>query len=298
MLNALIFVTVLGSPTSPQTHPVAITDRPDILFSSTRDGNTDLYLMRADGSEERRLTTDPAADELGRCSPDGRFVVFRRGGGQSGDLYRLDLKSGEELRLTNDAERDSAAAWSADSSTIYYTKRHESFDRIARMRSDGSEQAFVTEGAWHDVVPSVSPDGRYLVFHTYRYGKGSDLEVLDLESGKSRRVTALADGSYDYEPFFATADTIVFSSNRDGGHYRLYALSLATGEVRQLADTGADIWGGRYSARTDDVLFYTGTSNSWRLLRVPLAGGTPTAIIVAGQSNYFPDWCPSRRQGQ
>ena len=297
MLYALIFAAVLGAPASAQPQPVAIADHPNILFSSTRDGNTDLYLMKTDGSEERRLTTDPAADELGRCSPDGRFAVFRRGGGQTGELYRLDLTSGEELRLTNDLERDSAAAWSADSSTIYYTKRHESFDRIARMRPDGSEQAFVTEGAWHDVVPSVSPDGQQLVFHTYRYGQGSDLEVLDLASGKSRRVTALADGSYDYEPFFATADTIIFSSNRDGGHYRLYALSLATGQARQLADTGADIWGGRYSSRTGDVLFYTGTSNSWRLLRVPLAGGAPTAITVAGQSNYFPDWCPIGQTG-
>jgi Tol biopolymer transport system component len=285
MLNALTIAAALAAT-------AAGADSPNILFSSTRDGNTDLYLMKADGTGERRLTTDAAADEIGRCSPDGRFVVFRRGGGQSGDLYRLDLQSGEELRLTNDPSRDSAAAWSADGATIYFTKRHENFDRIARMRADGSDPGFVTQGAWHDVVPSVSPDGRQLVFHTYRYGKGSDLEVMDLASGTSRRVTALDDGSYDYEPFFADADTILYSSNREGGHYRLYAMSLATGQSRKLADTGADIWGGRYSARTGDVLFYTGTPAAWRMLRVPLAGGAPTAIAVGGQSNYFPDWCP------
>ncbi|HEX6218309.1 MAG TPA: hypothetical protein VFZ35_03445 [Sphingomicrobium sp.] len=288
MMHALIFAAALAAPTA--SAPLA--DQPAILFSSTRDGNTDLYLMKADGSGERRLTTDPSADELGRCSPDGRFVVFRRGGGQSGDLFRLDLQSGEELRLTNDPARESAPAWSPDSATIYFTKRHANFDRIARMKADGSEPGFLTEGAWHDVVPSVSPDGTQLVFHTYRYGKGSDLEIMDLASGMSRRVTALDDGSYDYEPFFADADTILYSSNREGGHYRLYALSLATGQSRKLADTGADIWGGRYSARTGDILFYTGTAAAWRMLRLPLTGGTPAEIILPGQSNYFPDWCP------
>ena len=296
MLYAL--VTALAASATGPTVAATNRDRPNILFSSTRDGNTDLYLMKFDGSGVQRLTTDPAPDDLGRCSPDGRFVVFRRGGGQSGDLYRLNLETGEEMRLTADPARDSAPAWSIDGQIIYYTKRHEGFDRIARMRADGSEQSFVTHGQWHDVVPSASPDGRHLVFHTYRYGQGSDLEVLELASGKSRRVTALADGSYDYEPFFATADTIIFSSNRDGGHYRLYALSLVTGQVRQLADTGADIWGGRYSDETGDVLFYTGSPKTWRLLRVPLAGGALTDIAADGQANAFPDWCPVPRSGK
>ena len=264
---------------------------PNILFSAARDGNTDLYLMAADGTGVRRLTSDPAVDDIGRCSPDGRYVVFRRGGGQSGELFRLDLKTGEELRLTNDAQRDSAPAWSPDGATIYFTKRQGQYDRIVRMAADGGAPMNMTDGAWHDVVPSASPDGRSLVFHTYRYGEGSDLEVLDLASGNSRRITSIADGSFDYEPFFADNDTIIFSSNRDGGHYRLYALSLASGAARLLADTGADAWGGRYSPATGEVLFYTGSDGSWRLLRVGLTGGTPAGLLDDDNSNAFPDWC-------
>ena len=259
------------------------------VFSAARDGNVDLYLQTSEGA--RRLTTDPAADELGRCSPDRRYVVFRRGGGQSGDLYRLDLRTGAELRLTDDPTRDSAAAWSPDGRFIYFTKRKDGFDRIARMNSDGRGMIYLTDGAWHDVVPSVSPDGKSLVFHTYRYGEGSDLEMIDLATARSGRITHVAGASHDYEPFFATNTTVIFSSNRGGGHHRLYVASIAGGEARLLADTGADAWGGRYSPATGDVLFFTGTSNSWRLMRVPLAGGEAVQVIADGNSNYMPDWC-------
>lgn len=294
MITALIQAAALLTVGQVSSPPLEAAKTQSILFTSTRNGNTDLYLMTADGGSERRLTTNPAVDDQGRCSPDGRFVVFRRGG-QAGDLFRLDLVTGEERRLTQGEGRKTSAAWSPDGAMIYFARRQGSFDKIARMRSDGSNPALVTRGDWHDVVPSTSPDGRSLVFHTYRYGKGSDLEVLDLASGVSRRVTALADGSFDYEPFFATDDTILFSSNRGGGHYRLHVLSLTSGKTRQLADTGSDSWGARYSARTRNVVFYTGSSTAWRMMRIPLTGGAALPVTAEGESNAFPDWCPAPR---
>lgn len=261
-----------------------------IVFSSARENNTDLYMVNMDGSGLRRLTTDPAADEFGRCSPDGRFIVFRRGGGETGDLYRMDLATGQELRLTDDPTRDSSPTWSPDGRFIYFAKRKDGFDRIARMRADGGDLRYLTHGEWHDVVPSVSPSGRFLAFHTYRYGEGSDIEVMDLRSGESRRVTHVATG-YDYEPSFVTNDDIIFSSNRDGQPYRLYSVSLKSGETRMLADVGADAWGARYSATTREVVFGVISGPVSRILRTPPNGGEATVFMDDGYPNRAPDWC-------
>ena len=49
-----------------------------IVWSSNRDGNHELYLMDLRSQEVRRLTRNPNVDFFSRFSPDGRRIVFLR----------------------------------------------------------------------------------------------------------------------------------------------------------------------------------------------------------------------------
>jgi TolB protein len=51
-------------------------DGRSIVFDSSRDGDFEIYVMRADGSGERRLTDHPALDARSVWSPDGKVIVF------------------------------------------------------------------------------------------------------------------------------------------------------------------------------------------------------------------------------
>lgn len=288
ILGALLAVTfgfLVTSCSTLRSAPVA--ER--IVFVSTRTGNGDLYIANADGSSVRRLTSDDRPELLPRCSPDGRYLAFVRGTTAAGDLFKLDLRDGTEVRLTNDPTRDSTPEWSPDGRRIYFTKRDGRHDRIAVVNADGSGLTYLTDGTSHDVMPGVSPSGRHIVHHSYRYGKETELHLIDLKNGASRRLTQ-ATGS-DYEASFAGGGMIVFSSNRGGGHHRLYRQSLNSGAVHLLADTGADAWAGRYSAKQRAVLFHTGKPGAWRLMTVSIHGGTPKAILPDGYSNLMADWC-------
>ena len=46
---------------------------------SRRDGNSEVYVMNADGSGKRNLTRDRASDDYPTWSPDGRRIAFLRG---------------------------------------------------------------------------------------------------------------------------------------------------------------------------------------------------------------------------
>jgi Tol biopolymer transport system component len=229
---------------------------------------------------------------LPRCSPDGRSLLFRRGGAERGELVHLDLETLQERRLTNDTVRDSNPQWSRDGRTIFATKRIAGFDRIISLDLEGVQLRVLSpERDWHDVMPAVSPDGRSLVFHTYRYGKEADLELLELDAMTSRRLTDSP--GHDYEASFVGSDAVVFSSNRDGGHYRIYRVSLSgPASVRLLADTGRDAWGPRYSAASGEVLFYTGRPGAWRLMLVGADGGPARPFLEDGTSKSTADWCP------
>jgi Tol biopolymer transport system component len=56
--------------------PTFSPDGTRLAFTSTRDGNTQIYVMAVDGSAQRRLTFDPAVDQLADWSPDGSRIAF------------------------------------------------------------------------------------------------------------------------------------------------------------------------------------------------------------------------------
>ncbi len=73
-----------------------------IVFRSHADGNSNLWLMEADGSGRRQLTSDTHVSHRGLCaSPDGKHVVFVSWRGGKQNLWRVDVDDGNLARLTN-----------------------------------------------------------------------------------------------------------------------------------------------------------------------------------------------------
>ena len=69
------------------------TDPGQIVFSSLRPGNWDIFYFAQPGTSPKRLTDHPGLDYEAVFSPDGRWVVFtseRRG---HPDLYIIDLEN-------------------------------------------------------------------------------------------------------------------------------------------------------------------------------------------------------------
>jgi TolB protein len=88
---------------------------------SARDGNLELYLMRMDGSEVRRLTNNPGVDGYPSWSPDGNQIAFHseREGGV--DIYLLDLEAALQsswqegiTRLSGNPKEDRTPVWHGD----------------------------------------------------------------------------------------------------------------------------------------------------------------------------------------
>src|SRR4029077_13628440 len=70
-------------------------------FSSLRDGNSDIYVMNADGSNVQRLTNYPTWNDAPRWSPDGTRIVFQSlRGGYVTDIYVMNADGTNQTRLT------------------------------------------------------------------------------------------------------------------------------------------------------------------------------------------------------
>jgi len=122
LLLVLAVVLGAGPATAPPSHPFSVHDMlamerisepavsPDgsrIAFTlRTTDlqenkGRTDLWMVRADGSGLRRLTSHPAADRNPRWTPDGRAILFLSGRSGSSQVWRIPADGGEAEQVTH-----------------------------------------------------------------------------------------------------------------------------------------------------------------------------------------------------
>jgi serine/threonine-protein kinase len=118
-------VTDLNEDTAPALSP----DGRRILFMSRRDGNWEIYIANADGSELLRLTDDPADDGLPTWSPDGRAVAFvSNRGGEWGIWAMLPNGRGQQELFAMEgspdgfvgSDRDASRGWAEE--RISWTK--------------------------------------------------------------------------------------------------------------------------------------------------------------------------------
>lgn len=86
-----------------------------ITFVSTRDGNYEVYMMDADGTNQMRLTHNPARDTFVSCqawSPNGWKIAFSSDRDGQFELYTMNANGTNQMRLTNNPADDFYAAWS------------------------------------------------------------------------------------------------------------------------------------------------------------------------------------------
>ena len=73
------------------TRPAWSPDNKRIAFTSNREGNYDIYVIDADGTNERQVTTNTEKDDFAIWHPNGRqiFVVSERNG--KNDLFLVNV---------------------------------------------------------------------------------------------------------------------------------------------------------------------------------------------------------------
>ena len=149
--------------------------------------DVDVYVMRADGTDVRRITTDPGNDYDPSWSPDGRALVFSSDRASRGDLYRVRVADGHTDRLTtNFVGRAIMPAVSPDGSKVAFaaqTLRLGAFWvfqlHMLDLASGRTEPLPASGGAcW----PAWSPDGRAL-YNVQLDREPSSIQRRDMASG-------------------------------------------------------------------------------------------------------------------
>jgi TolB protein len=207
-----------------------------IAFTSTRDGNWEIYVMNPDGSDLRRMTTEPGLDIHPAWSPDGSRLAFVSNRDGNNEIYVMSA-DGSVQRVTNDPGDDQGPAWLPDGKALtFHSYRGGSGWDLYRINVDGTNQYRLTTEAGSELRPAHSSEGllAYANNHTGDY----EIYTRTPTGSSARRVTTSAGD--DVTPAFSPADeSIAFASKRDG-NWEIYAMGKTGLGVHRLTNDAAD----------------------------------------------------------
>ncbi len=210
-------------------------------FTSSRNGNWEIYIGRTDGSEQRRVTYNTfAVDTSPAWSPAGSLIAFQSNRGGNWDLYVVDVESGAERQLTTSPANDIRPSWSPDGMRLVFQSDRDGFWQIYEYDMATGAERRLSDGVSDDHDPLYSNDGSMVLFRSYRDG-GANGVIYTMNASDGADMQRVSDPAGDARNAVWSGDDtlIAYNSNLDGDE-DVYVYQIAggpdSGETRLLTD--------------------------------------------------------------
>lgn len=264
----------------------------EILITSTRGGNADIYTLNRDQPGQIHRVTDLPGGELNAIfSPDGSKIAYVSDQGGNLDIYVVDAGGLNPVRLTKTPALEGSFDWAPDGEHIVYESDAMGGVQIWIMNADGSEQRQLTQGTAPSLQPAVSPNGKAIAFVTNRDGN-FEIYLMDLDGTNQRNFTRSA--TNETMPAWIGDSAIAYiAEERKGGPQTRKIVKLNfTGESSDLTPVGLPVTDFAVSAAGDLIAATVsaqgpnGTQN--RLYLIPLtAGSDPVEVPRQGDGDQL-----------
>lgn len=217
-------------------------------FFETIYKDSSIYVMNADGSAQKPLTTagsdfDPA------WSPDGKHIAFTSLRDGKKDIYLLTIETGAIVRLTTvdgDIQENSQPSWSPFGNQIVYTVKRLNAYQVWAMSNTGQGNVQIARSGqrlW-DFLPVWMPGGETIIFNQRDAGVASRPWLMSIryEDRESKDPTRLdLPGPIEDVEFSPDGLWIVFEGASNDGNRDIYIMTVSGGNRTRLTiDPSAD----------------------------------------------------------
>jgi Tol biopolymer transport system component len=251
----------------------------------TDEGKFEIYTMRADGSDARRLTDNAGFDSGPTFSPDGERIAFVSHRHGNYEIYLMHAGGTDQQRLTHNPAQDREPAFSPDGERIAFASDRTGNFEIYVMNVDGTHQHRLTHRRDVDDDPTFFPNGKKIAF--VRVGAGfHDIFTMRADGTRFHRVT-------HHRPL-STPDVspngkriVAWLARGDGG---IEVMRADGTHLRDLAASGFDPV---FSPNGKKIAFEGSEKRGSRIVVMRADGSHRHALAMPPHRfNGFPDWAP------
>jgi hypothetical protein len=169
-----------------------------IYFTSTRDGNAEIYSSNADGTDLRRLTDNPGIDVSPACGGPGGTIAFVSNRHGSPQIFGMNSQGGNVRRLTYRGSYNQTPAWcpDAEQSLLAFTGRAGGLD-VFTVNIQSQQYTRITQGQGVNKDPGLQPGlphARVLLDarrHLHREPRGPEPAARDPRRRRDAALVAL-----------------------------------------------------------------------------------------------------------
>lgn len=155
-----------------------------LAVTLSKDGNSEIYTMNADGSNLARLTNNTAADTAAVWSPDGSQVAFTSDDFGLPQIYVMAANGSGRRRVSPGGYCDSPS-WSPDGQKLAFVKRESGGFNIYVLDLQSGNTSQITNGG-DNMEPSWAPNSRHLV---YARGETRNLYLINTQTKQAKQLT-------------------------------------------------------------------------------------------------------------
>ena len=162
-------------------------DNSKIVYATINNGNADVWMMNADGSQPKQLTVDANADTSPKFSADGRFIYFLSNRTGLMSVWRMNADGTNAQQITENQDVF-ALDLSPDGKEIFYTARAENIyiQKLWKASADGTGARQLTETGVYS--PRLSPDGKTIAAYANdAESRSMKFMLLSAETGEPLR---------------------------------------------------------------------------------------------------------------
>jgi len=288
--------TTLILPT-PTSSPINMPPLPSdneyglIAYSSDQDGDFEIWVMSADGRDQRKLTDNNAMDVSPAWSPDGNQIAFISNRDGNDEIYMMNADGSDVRRLTQTADAsESFPAWSPDGMQISFDSDRGGNWDIFVGASDGSDPSRLTDHPSENWISSWSPDGGQIVFESKRDGN-YEIYVMNADGSDQQRLTD--NQSHDGFPAWSPDGTqIAFMSQRDG-NYEIYVMDSGGTNQLRVTENRAQDSDPAWSTDGEWLAFVSQREGNDEIYIMKTDGSNVRQLTHNGAQNWSPAWQPS-----
>ena len=154
-----------------------------IAFTSTRDGDSEIYVMNPDGSQQMNLTRHPSRDLAPAWSPTGEHIAFNSDRDGIRDIYLMDADGKNVRKVFRSLAYREYPTWSPDGQRIAYLHAEDWGIYVGTI--NGGREERVASANFLGGSPAWSPDGSEIVF-VATGPPGYLLKVVNIQTQKVR----------------------------------------------------------------------------------------------------------------
>lgn len=266
-----------------------------LAFTSSRDGNEEIYTCNLDGSNLVNLSRNGARDVWCNWAPDGNSLLFSSLRTGNFEIFRMNADGSSPTQISHNGGGPGNPdtfnpCWLPDGSKIIFQTGRDWNWEIYQMNPDGSGLENLTKNGNDDVEPSVSSDGNRIAFASTRDG-GYQIYVMNRDGSGQTRLTY--GGSIDTNPGWSPdGSKLAFMSNRDGD-YEIYVMNSDGTNIRQITMNAA--WDGEPSWSPDGqhIAFASDRSGVEQIYYADADGTNVIQVPCGAANNGRPVWRPN-----